>query len=99
MHDTLSDAALIATSCLYAAWLAEHKTLEPDWTWVEVGIGVGYCLAHAYARGQRHGGDWRQGWAGAARSLVLGGIPVAIGELAQWKRRQREREKLAQKWR
>lgn len=98
MHRSLADIALVATSCAYADWLAEHKGMEPDWTWVEVGIGVSYCLAHAYARAAHQGGDWRCGWGHAVRSLLLGGVPVAIGELAQWRRREREREQLARKW-
>lgn len=98
MHDTLADAALIATSCLYAAWLSEHKDLEPDWTWVEVGIGVGYCLLRAAAHGARHGGDWRMQQRATWRAFLLGGIPIAIGEILQGQRRAREREKLAERW-
>lgn len=90
----MSDLALIGMSCAYAYWLAEHKELEPNWTWVEVVFGVGYCLAHARVR-LRAGDD---GLSEAARSLALGAIPIIAGEIAQWLRRERIIRDLIQKW-
>jgi hypothetical protein len=93
MNDFVTDAALFAASSLYAKWLAEHKTLEPDWTFLEVGVGVGYCLLHAYVRGHMHGGDWQDGQREALRSLTLGALPIVAGELTQWlQRRDRRRQ-------
>lgn len=97
MVNTILDASLIALSCAYAEWLSEHKEFEPDFTFVEVGAGVGYCLLHAYLR--RPGGDWRDGQAEVVRSLILGGIPIAMGELAQWWRRRDMLRRLAEKLR
>ena len=84
MQDLIADMLLVATSCAYAAWLARHKRQEPDWTWVEVAFGVGFCLAHAYAHGQRHGGDWRTQHRAVWRAFVLGGVPIVLGEVRQW---------------
>lgn len=91
MYLFATDSALIAASSLYAAWLAEHKQLEPDWTFLEVGFGVSYCLLHAYARGRHTGGDWRGGQREVLRSLSLGAIPIVAGELSQWLRRRDRR--------
>jgi len=98
LTDTVMDAALVTTSCAYAVWLAEHKHAEPDWTWVEVGVGCGYVLAHAALRGLRRGGDWKDGQAEIWRSFVLGGIPIAAGEVAQWWRRRSLGRTFARKW-
>lgn len=92
MDDLITDLALFAASSLYAKWLAEHKSLEPDWTFLEVGIGTGYCLLHAAVRGWRHGGDWKDGQREVLRSLMLGSLPIVAGELSQWlTRRDRRR--------
>ena len=98
MLDAALDAALVATSCAYAHWLAEHKHAEPDWTWVEVSCGVGYVLGHAALRAWQRGGDWKAGQAEVCRSFVLGGIPIAAGEIAQWWRRRTLRRTFARKW-
>ena len=96
--DTALDAALVATSSAYAAWLAEHKSAEPDWTWAEVGVGCAYVLLHAAARGALTAGDWRAGQAEVWRSFVIGGIPIVAGELAQWWRRRKTRKEFAHRW-
>ena len=96
--DTAADAALVALSCAYAQWLADHKSAEPDWTWVEVGVGCGYVLAHAALRGWRRRGDWRDGQAEIWRSFIIGSIPIVAGELAQWLRRRTLRRTFARKW-
>lgn len=96
--DAALDTALVALSCTYAEWLAEHKELEPNWTFIEVGAGVGYCLLHAYLRGGRRGGDWRAGQGEILRSLVMGGTPIVIGELAQWIQRREKFRRLREKW-
>jgi len=85
---TLLDAALVAATCAYAAWLDEHKGLEPDHTWAEVVFGVVLCLAQAEAQHQVGMGYRRAVW----RSFVLGGTPIIIGELTQWVQRIADRE-------
>ena len=77
------DGALIGASCAYAIWLDTHKDAEPDYTWAEVGLGVGYTLAHAVAQGALAGGDWKaQAWR-TMRSFVLSSPPIIAGELRQ----------------
>lgn len=98
MHDLIADAALIVVTCAYARWLDESKDLEPDFVWLEVVAGTMLCLAHAHAGGRRHGGDWRAQQMRTVRAFVLGGIPIIIGELAQWLRRREERRRLAARW-
>ena len=84
MFNTVADVTLVTLSSAYARWLAHNKGGEPDWTWIEVGIGVAYCLGHAYAYGRRHGGDWRSQHRAVWRAILLGGAPVVIGEIDQW---------------
>lgn len=88
-----SDVALIAATNEYAAWLAAHKQLEPDWTWAEVALGTGLCLLHSAAAGVIHGGDWKvQQWR-VVRSFGLGCVPVVLGEIRQYRQRREERER------
>ena len=89
------DVTLIGLTDEYAAWLAEHKDLEPDWTWLEVVGGVGLCLTHAAASAALRGGDWRSGWAQSVRSLAIGAVPVVVGEIRRWRRRREERSRYA----
>jgi hypothetical protein len=86
------DAALIAATSAGAAWLAEHKELEPDWTWLEVGLGVAVTLTHAGAQMRRAGGSWQVAERIVWRSFAIAAPPIVIGEVAQWLRRRAERE-------
>jgi hypothetical protein len=87
------DAALIGATIEYAEWLAEHKALEPDWTWLEVAAGTTLCLAHATAGGLLYGGGWRDQQLRVIRSFAFGATPVVLGELRQWRARQAERRR------
>ena len=87
------DVALTASTTHYAEWLDAHKELEPDWTWVEVAIGVAICMLHATAHGAIRRGDWRTQQARVVRSLVLGAVPVVVGEMRQYRRRRIERRR------
>jgi hypothetical protein len=83
---------LLMTTTLYAALLAWLKHLwEPDFTWLEVIIGVAICLA-APAIDQRQNGpltselyEWRV-W----QCFIVGGTPIVIWRVAAsiraWKR-------------
>jgi hypothetical protein len=87
------DVALVAGTIEYADWLAEHKQLEPDWTWLEVAFGTALCLVHSAALGSIRGGDWRiQQWR-VLRSFALGAAPVVLGEMRQYRHRQEERRR------
>lgn len=91
----LLDGALVTASCAYAYWLDGHKEAEPDYTWVEVGLGVAYTLAHAVAQGALHGGDWKaQAWR-TARSFILSSPPIIAGELHQAYRNAQQRKRYA----
>ena len=82
------DTGLVALASAGSLWLRSHKTLEPDWTWVEVTIGVGTCLLVAEAHGRLAGGDWRDQQCRVIRTLALAGAPIIVGELAEWRERQ-----------
>jgi len=84
-----ADAALVGATSLFAHWLDEHKDLEPDHTYAEVIVGVSLCLMHALATGQARGQGWRP-WRHSLnhlRSFALGGAPIIVGELWQWRKR------------
>ena len=87
------DVALVASTTRYADWLEEHKELEPDWTWAEVAIGTAACLLHATALGLARRGDWREQQLRVVRSFALGAVPVVLGEMRQYRRRQDERRR------
>jgi len=83
---------LLATTTIYAALLAWKKHLwEPDFTWLEVVIGVTFCLAAPYAD-QRYNGpltselyEWRV-W----QAFLVGGAPIIIWSIIRtvraWRR-------------
>lgn len=87
------DVALIGAASAGAHWLTDHKQLEPDWTWVEVGVGVAACLIHAHLQNALRPSDWRKAEAQIIRSFLLAGPPIVVGELAQWLRRRGERRR------
>jgi len=88
-----ADVALVAATNEYAAWLAEHKQLEPDWTWLEVTLGTALCLLHSTALGGLRGGDWKaQQWR-VVRSFGIGAVPVIVGEIRQYRLRKEERRR------
>lgn len=93
--DIAIDAALVTSCCAYAAWLEEHKKLEPDWTWVEVGIGTVLCLTAAHLHSRQHGGDWQSGERRVWHAFSIGAPPIIIGELRQWLKRREERHRYA----
>lgn len=87
------DAALVTTTSAYAAWLAHEKRHEPDWTWVSVVAGTALCLGAAGAQSRLAGGAWRDHERRVWRAFVLGGMPIIVGEIAQWLARRAERER------
>jgi hypothetical protein len=88
-----ADVALVTATNEYASWLAEHKQLEPDWTWLEVALGTALCLLHSTALGKLRGGDWkRQQWR-VVRSFSIGAVPVVLGEVRQYRQRREERRR------
>lgn len=89
----LVDATLVASTCVYAHWLAENKDLEPDHTWLEVSVGVAMCLSAAGAHGRLAPADWRAYERAVWRAFLLGGAPIIVGEVAQWLRRRQERRR------
>jgi hypothetical protein len=97
MH-TLIDSLLIAATSAYAHWLMEHKELEPDLTFVEVGLGVALCLIAAGAHSRLAGGDWRANERAVWRAFAIGSPPIVVGELVQWRRRHVARQRLAARW-
>lgn len=86
-----TDALLIATTSAYARWLDRHKELEPDWTWLEVVLGNVLCLAHAAVCARLDPDTAHEGH--TVRAFVLGGIPIIVGEVAQWAHRRGERRR------
>lgn len=94
------DIGLMLTTCAYAWWLDRHKEHEPDWTWVEVAVGVTICLVAAGLRSRALGGDWKAHERNVWRAFVLGGAPIIAGEVSQalrgWAARERYRERLMQ---
>lgn len=93
--ELIADVALVAATNEYAGWLAEHKQLEPDWTWLEVALGTAICLAHSAALGQLRSGDWQQQQWRVVRSFSIGAVPVVLGELRQYRQRREERRRYA----
>lgn len=84
------DAALVTATSAFAAWLDDddNKRHEPDKTWLEVVFGVGLCLTYASARSRLTGlAHERAVW----RAFALGGAPVIVGEVAQWRERLKQR--------
>lgn len=90
--DTI-DLGLMLTTTAYALWLDQHKEYEPDWTWVEVVVGVSICLVAAGLRTRARGGDWRAHEKNVWRAFVLGGLPVIAGEISQALRRWADRDR------
>lgn len=94
------DLALMAVTSAYAFWLDRHKEFEPDWTWLEVAVGVTICLTAAGLRSRAIGGDWRKHERNVWRAFVLGGLPIIAGEVSQalrgWADREKYRERLMQ---
>lgn len=78
-----ADVLLVFISSVSAAWLARHKNLEPDYTWLEVVIGVLVCLSQAEAR-FRLGPPTAHAYRMAViRAFCLAAPPIVIGEVAQ----------------
>lgn len=87
------DTALVAGTAAFAVWLdndENKRRYEPDKTWLEVVVGCTACLAYAslYSRATGHNHE-RAVW----RGFALGGTPVIVGEVAQWRKRLDERKR------
>lgn len=89
------DIGLVLTTTAYSLWLDGHKKAEPDWTWLEVVVGVGMVLTAAGLRTRAQGRpELHEGnvW----RAFVLGGIPIICGEVSQalrgWQAREEYRK-------
>ena len=93
IRELVADSALVAATSLYAHWLDANKDLEPDWTWAEVVFGVSACLIHAGVTARSRGQNWKPTAHSLnhLRSFALGGTPVIIGEVWQWRERLRVR--------
>lgn len=90
MRETIADAALVAAASAGAVWLRQNKSLEPDWTWVEVTVGVIGVWLHAEAHGRARGGTWRDQQRRLLRGFCLAGGPIIAGEVEQWLVRRRQ---------
>lgn len=90
---TVIDAALVSAASAYASWLWDHKKYEPDWIWTGVVAGAAGCLVAAGLQSRIAGGDWRDHERRVWRAFALGGVPIIVGEIAQWlvQRDQRQR--------
>lgn len=78
---------------LYAVFLQliHHKErLEPDYTWLEVVIGVTMCLAAAAYRGRHVSGGWKEYEGGAWLAFIVGGGVIILWQIGQSVARQRE---------
>lgn len=106
MRNSLIDLTTVLTSSAYAAWLRDHKHLEPDDTYAEVILGVAYTLAAARLKRQytppQHWPAWVR-WllrdAHLYLSFGFSSAPIIIGELAQKAERKKSRRHLASRWR
>lgn len=86
------DIGLVVATTAYSVWLDGHKHAEPDWTWLEVVVGVGAVLTAAGLRSRVLGGDWRDHERNVWRAFVLGGLPIISGEISQALRGWRDRD-------
>ncbi len=87
------DMALVGVSSACAALLAQEKRHEPDWTWVTVVAGTSLCLAAAGAQSRLLGGTWQAHERRVWRAFIIGGVPIILGEIEQWRARRAERER------
>src|SRR3569832_2386436 len=84
--------------CLvFALWLKENKGAEPDHTWAEVVIGVGYTLLGAHLHNVITRGDWRQTEAHILEAFCYSAPPIIVGELWQAWEAYRVRRKAAER--
>ena len=103
MKNDLVNLSLVTLSCVYSAWLREHKHAEPDHIWAEVTIGVAYTLIGARLKRRAAGAGpplarWLSRDAHIYAAFAYASLPIIIGELAQWRERAKERERLAKRW-
>lgn len=76
------DIGLVLSTTSYSLWLDQHKHAEPDWTWLEVVVGVGIVLTAAGLRTRVQGRPElheHNVW----RAFALGGLPIICGEISQ----------------
>jgi len=77
---------LAITVLLYAVLLRSvHRVLpiEPDYTWLEVVIGVSFCLAAAAYRGRHVPGGWEAYEAGVWLAFLVGGGIMSTWEIGR----------------
>lgn len=84
---------LAALSTLYAVVLelyAKKKRWEPDYTWVEVVLGVVLCLAVPFVLARTVGGDWQDYEFHTWLAFAVGGTPIVIWQLWRAERNKRQ---------
>lgn len=71
----------------YAALLDRHPTWTPDWTWVEVVVGVTYTLAAAWIMVWFQPMDGRAALARVVGAFIASGLPIILWQLGLQRRR------------
>lgn len=77
-------------SCGYAAVLDRHPNWTPDWTWMEVVVGVTYTLIAATVVVWSQPMDGRAAMARVVGAFVATGLPIIIWQLNLIRRRLQE---------
>ncbi len=77
--------ALFATTTLYAVLLAWLRHIwEPDLTWLEVVIGVTFCLLAPYADQRLNGPLTSELYEGRVwLAFIVGGFPIVTWQIGQ----------------
>jgi hypothetical protein len=94
--DLIVYPALAVTTSAYALALDDNKQhaewkLEPDWTWVEVAIGVAICLIGAAIRARLGPDDRRTTERAVWLSFLIGSPPIILWQLMRAYMRQKRR--------
>lgn len=86
-------AALFVACALYAAILERYKKhLEPNYTWLEVAIGVSLVLGASFWRASRHA-PWNgvDGVLAVMLGMVVGGAPIILWQI--WRSQRSDKHK------